>query len=62
MQSYRLPLPVRTHDQLGGRMTQLQAANRGRIKQSITKAGSTENQNQARLAWERLWLRRKKPR
>src|SRR5437588_12694802 len=51
MQSHRLPRPVSTHDQLRGRMTQLQAANRGRIKQSISKAGSAENQNQARLVW-----------
>src|SRR6266513_1801658 len=51
MQSHRLPCPVRTHDQLRGRMTQLQAANRCRIKQSIAKASSAENQNQARLAW-----------
>jgi hypothetical protein len=62
MQSHRLPLPVRTHNQLGGGMPQLQAANRRRIKQSITKAGSAENQNQARLAWEGLWLWRKQPR
>jgi len=40
-------------------VTQLQAANRRRIKQPIAKAGSAENQNQARLAWERFWLRRK---
>jgi len=42
---------VRTHDQLGGGMTQLQAANRGRIKQSIAQAGSTEDQNQACPVW-----------
>jgi hypothetical protein len=30
-------------------MTQLQTANRRRIKQPVTKAGSAENQNQARL-------------
>src|SRR5205823_9428330 len=59
MQSYRLPLPVCAHDQLGVRVTQLQAANRRRIKQPIAKAGSAENQNHARLAWERFWLRRK---
>jgi hypothetical protein len=51
MQRHRLPLSVRTHNQLGARMPQLQAANRRRIKQSITKAGSAENQNQARSAW-----------
>jgi hypothetical protein len=62
MQSHRLPLPVCAHDQLGGGVTQLQAANRRRIKQPITKAGGAENQNQARLAWERLWVRRKQPR
>lgn len=62
MQSHRLPLPVCAHDQLGVGVTQLQAANRRRIKQSITKAGGAENQNQARLAWERFWLRRKQPR
>jgi hypothetical protein len=43
-------------------MTQLQAANRGRIKQSIAQAGSAENQNQACLAWEPFWVRRKQPR
>jgi len=43
-------------------MALLQAANRRRIKQSITKSGGAENQNQARLAWEWLWLRRKQPR
>jgi hypothetical protein len=32
-------------------MAQLQAANRRRIKQPITKAGGAENQNQACLAW-----------
>src|SRR5438309_3466729 len=62
MQSHRLPRPVGTHDELGGGMTQLQAANRRRIKQSIAKACSTENQNQARPAWQRFWLRRKQPR
>jgi hypothetical protein len=51
MQRHRLPLSVRTHNQLGARMPRLQAANRRRIKQSITKAGSAENQNQARSAW-----------
>jgi len=51
MQGDRLPRSVRTHDQLRGGMTQLQVANRSRIKQSIAKASSAENQNQARLAW-----------
>jgi hypothetical protein len=53
MQSHRLPFPVRTDNQLGRGMAQLQTANCRRIKQSITEAGRAEDQNQARLARDR---------